>query len=112
MLAEGLIAEGTHTYTWIYQKDFMSYDGNDCVWIDNITFPCSSFTDVNEMNDDDIRIYPNPANDFINIEIENNYCFTNLKDMFSLEISLLVGGVEKERVSLEMPSRDTDNNHI
>jgi aminopeptidase YwaD len=23
------------------------------------------------MNDDDIRIYPNPANDFINIEIEN-----------------------------------------
>lgn len=39
-----------------------------------------------------------------NIEIENNYCFTNLKDMFSLEISLLVGGVEKEKVSLEMPS--------
>ncbi len=71
MLAEYLISEGTHTYTWIYQKDFMSYDGNDCVWIDNITFPCSSFTDVNEMNDDDIRIYPNPANDFINIEIEN-----------------------------------------
>ena len=71
MLAEYLISEGTHTYTWIYQKDFMSYDGNDCVWIDNITFPCSSFTDFNEMNDDDIRIYPNPANDFINIEIEN-----------------------------------------
>ena len=69
--AEYLISEGTHTYTWIYQKDFMSEDGSDCVWIDDIIFPCSSFTDVNKMNDSNIIIYPNPANDFINIEIEN-----------------------------------------
>ncbi|MBQ8222267.1 MAG: T9SS type A sorting domain-containing protein [Bacteroidales bacterium] len=72
LFAEYLIPEGTHTYTWVYQKDFMTEDGNDCVWIDNILFPCSSFTDVNEMNNDDIRIYPNPANYFIDIEIEND----------------------------------------
>ena len=60
--AEFSIPTGTHTYKWIYQKDFMSEDGSDCVWIDDIIFPCSSFTDVNKMNDNNIIIYPNPTN--------------------------------------------------
>jgi hypothetical protein len=67
------VSEGTHTYTWKYQKDMMMEAGWDCVWIDDIIFPCSSFTNIEEIENENIRIYPNPANDFINIEINNNY---------------------------------------
>ena len=67
------VSEGTHTYTWKYQKDMMMEAGWDCVWIDDIIFPCSSFTGIEEIENENIRIYPNPANDFINIEINDNH---------------------------------------
>lgn len=89
MFAEYLIPEGTHTYTWVYKKDFMSEGGNDCVWIDDILFPCSSFTDVNEINDDDIRIYPNPANDFISIEIENDEKAISIEIVNNLGVTVI-----------------------
>ena len=47
--------------------------GWDCVWIDDIIFPCSSFTGIEEVENENIKIYPNPANDFINIEINDNH---------------------------------------
>jgi hypothetical protein len=65
------VSEGTHTYTWKYQKDMMMEAGWDCVWIDDIIFPCSSFTNIEEIENENIRIYPNPANDKINIELKN-----------------------------------------
>ena len=67
------VSEGTHTYTWKYQKDMMLEAGWDCVWIDDIIFPCSSFTNIEEIENENIRIYPNPANDFINIGINDNH---------------------------------------
>lgn len=67
------VSEGTHTYTWKYQKDMMMEAGWDCVWIDDIIFPCSSFTGIEEVENENIKIYPNPANDFINIEINDNH---------------------------------------
>ena len=67
------VSEGTHTYTWKYQKDMMMEAGWDCVWIDEIIFPCSNFTSIEEVEDKNIRIYPNPTNDFINIEINDNH---------------------------------------
>ena len=69
--AEYLISKGTHTYTWIYQKDFMVSEGSDCVWVDDIIFPCSSFTTVEETIDENVVIYPNPTKDFINIVIND-----------------------------------------
>lgn len=67
------ISKGTHTYTWKYVKDFMAGDGQDCAWIDNITFPCSSFTEVKETNhDDNLTIYPNPTEYFIKIELRDD----------------------------------------
>jgi len=30
---------GVHTLKWIYEKDSYMEDGEDCVWIDNISFP-------------------------------------------------------------------------
>ncbi len=38
------------------------------------------------------------------VEIKNDYCYTNLKDHFSLRMILTVDGVEKGRVDMEMPS--------
>lgn len=38
------------------------------------------------------------------VEIENNYLFTNLKDMFSLTLSLIENGEEKGSVAVDMPS--------
>ena len=38
------------------------------------------------------------------VEITNNYHFTDLKDMFSLSMKLLVGGEEKGKVLMDMPS--------
>ena len=69
--AEFSIPTGTHTYKWIYQKDFMSEDGSDCVWVDDIIFPCSSFTIVEETIDENVVIYPNPTKDFINIKVKD-----------------------------------------
>ena len=38
------------------------------------------------------------------VEIKNNYAYTNLKDMFSLSMTLLVDGEENGSVNLDMPS--------
>jgi len=65
--AEFSIPTGTHTYTWAYNKDISSESGSDCVWIDNIVFPCSSFTSIEETEEDNIKIHPNPAKDFIKL---------------------------------------------
>ena len=78
-LVKFLIPAGTHTYTWTYIKDLIFPEGNDCVWIDDITFPSTSFTDTEEINEKNIRIYPNPADDFVNIEMtddDNNSDFS------------------------------------
>ncbi len=65
--------KGTHTYTWKYEKDMGIAGGSDCVWIDNISFPYSSFTSIEEKNDYIFNIYPNPAKDYIYIDIDENY---------------------------------------
>ena len=33
------ITQGTHKLEWIYTKDYMTSSGQDCAWIDMITFP-------------------------------------------------------------------------
>lgn len=70
--AEYYITKGNHTFKWEYTKDPMSSDGSDCVWIDFITLPYSTCTSIDEKNIDDISIYPNPADETINIDIKDN----------------------------------------
>ena len=70
--AEYYITKGNHTFKWEYTKDPMSSDGSDCVWIDFITLPYSACTGIDEKNIDDISIYPNPADETINIDIKDN----------------------------------------
>jgi hypothetical protein len=33
------ITAGSHTFRWAYSKDWMADSGEDCVWIDDISFP-------------------------------------------------------------------------
>ena len=33
------VTSGTHTFKWIYDKDYSATGGQDCVWIDKIYFP-------------------------------------------------------------------------
>ena len=33
------VGAGTHTFKWIYDKDYSATGGQDCAWIDYITFP-------------------------------------------------------------------------
>ena len=32
---------GRHTFQWTYSKDYSVFDGDDCAWLDDITFPIS-----------------------------------------------------------------------
>ncbi len=36
------VTEGTHTFRWVYEKDYSATGGSDCGWIDYITFPPSA----------------------------------------------------------------------
>jgi len=38
-LASVCVTAGTHTFRWVYEKDFMLSDGSDAAWIDDIEFP-------------------------------------------------------------------------
>ncbi|MBP1630435.1 MAG: putative Gingipain [Bacteroidetes bacterium] len=71
------VGRGNHEFKWEYEKDNSSSSGYDAVWIDNITFPLiGNVTSVNSITNknDNIIIYPNPANDEINIKYIKEGC--------------------------------------
>jgi PKD repeat protein len=41
--ASFLVAEGIHTFKWVYSKDASLSSGNDCAWLDFIVFPAAIF---------------------------------------------------------------------
>lgn len=67
------ISAGTHTLKWEYTKDVSYSSGSDCAWIDNVVFPPTAIiTDVATAVENRFDIYPNPAEDVINIELGEN----------------------------------------
>ncbi len=57
------IGSGKHTLEWKYSKDFMMSAGEDCAWVDNVTFPPTSIVwKVETKVTDNSLIYPNPNN--------------------------------------------------
>ena len=61
---------GRHVFQWIYDKNLSGQSGNDCVWIDDITFPRACIiTDVEEVVTKGNAIYPNPTKGNINIQL-------------------------------------------
>lgn len=66
------ITSGTHTISWIYQKDINTTGGGDAAWLDNIVFPATAtILAINSFSgNDDIKLYPNPSSDQLNITFE------------------------------------------
>jgi len=68
-----LISPGLHTFSWKYMKDDYMTSGSDAAWIDYILFPPVNLgiTGIATPNaGNDIKLYPNPANDQVNLEIK------------------------------------------
>lgn len=61
---------GKHNFTWVYSKDNYGVGGMDAVWIDDINFPLTDvLSKINEssLDNNNLTIYPNPANEIINL---------------------------------------------
>ena len=69
------LTPGTHTLKWEYNKDTSVTSGDDCAWIDNISFPAATIiTEIEEKTDKAIAIYPNPNQGNFNIDLPNEDC--------------------------------------
>ncbi len=70
------ITTGNHLLSWIYSKDESTANGSDCAWVDFIVLPAIHTTislGIDEMrveNTNQLFIFPNPANDQINISYQ------------------------------------------
>ena len=68
------IEAGVHLLTFSYQKDLINSYGSDCAWLDNVRFPYSAtITSLNAISntDNNISIFPNPANTNFNVVVDN-----------------------------------------
>lgn len=91
------VSEGPHTYTWTYSKDYYGTYGNDCAYIDAITFPCGKVNypvGIQEISDNanDIRIWPNPTTDILHIQLHDGESQDYTYQLFNLTGKLLQGG--------------------
>ncbi len=69
-----VVQPGTHTFKWIYKKDFSGSNGYDAAWIDEIILPPSGVDydiSVKPLKTEKLSVllYPNPAKGEINIDI-------------------------------------------
>ena len=68
-LAAFPVSKGLHTLKWRYEKDFYYSTGLDAAYLDNIKFPpLATPAVVNETELIDVKVFPNPANDILNIQ--------------------------------------------
>jgi len=65
------IPDGTHTLCFSYEKDQSTSYGEDCAWIDDFVLKFGSDSIIFAIEDiaqEQIILYPNPAKDYISIE--------------------------------------------
>ncbi len=61
---------GIHTLTWTFSKDGSVAEGDDASWVDFVVFPpidMSTLINEKEVDETSLSIYPNPANNIVNI---------------------------------------------
>jgi hypothetical protein len=64
------LTPGTHELRWEYTKDSSVSSGDDCAWIDNVSFPASAvITEIGEEVYSTGNIYPNPNKGSFTIEL-------------------------------------------
>ena len=68
------VTAGMHTFKWAYIKDYYMAEGQDAAWVDYINFPptdaWSSIEEQKEAQISQIKLWPNPASDQVQIELE------------------------------------------
>ncbi|MBR6161119.1 MAG: T9SS type A sorting domain-containing protein [Bacteroidales bacterium] len=72
------VSAGTHTYKFVYEKDYYTASGSDCAWIDNVTLPGAGTLvteDINDVGVDvreaaQVHVFPNPATDRVTVSAE------------------------------------------
>ena len=66
------IEPGSYRFQWLYDKNGHGQSGEDCVWVDDITFPRTSILNKIEetVEKKDHRLYPNPSNGSFTLELE------------------------------------------
>lgn len=89
------VEAGSHTYTWTYSKDYYGSYGQDCAYIDAISFPSGVINNplgiqYMEPNTASCQVWPNPATEVVRV------CLGDEQDcayqLFTLSGKLLQGG--------------------
>ena len=69
------LTPGTHVLKWEYSKDTSVSTGNDCAWIDNVTFPASTIiSEISTETSYSATLFPNPNNGSFNISLPEEDC--------------------------------------
>lgn len=69
------VSPGLHTYVWTYLKDYSVNDGRDAAWIDYIQLPFHP-DETAEQTDLPLTLHPNPTDDLVRIDWEQEGDFT------------------------------------
>ncbi len=91
------ITAGTYTLKWKYTKDGSLSNGGDCAWIDNITLPASSTISVNEINTNNISVFPNPATNNLNINFTELTADVNISAFNITGQAVYTGNFENQK---------------
>ncbi|MFA8450178.1 MAG: C25 family cysteine peptidase [Bacteroidales bacterium] len=83
------LTKGQHELKWVYIKDYMGTDGQDCAWITDIVFPnrIRVGVGVREVADssNEFTIYPNPVNDHLKVRFNDNSSSAKNVSIYSLK---------------------------
>lgn len=65
------LSMGEHTLSWVYAKDWVNAEGEDCAWIDMISLPKGSDYSIpyNIYSETSLTISPNPVDDILNFTL-------------------------------------------
>jgi hypothetical protein len=84
------VSAGTHTFRFSYEKDYSQSSGSDCVWIDNVSLPCSGILVIEDIHDDvsveeyakvpAAFVYPNPTSEWVMVDSEQPVMRMDLYD--------------------------------
>lgn len=98
-LASYPITAGTHTLSWIYEKDEFVASGSDAAWVDNIILPGMISSSVQNFGESEsFVLYPNPSKDVINIK-------TSHGGVFSYAITDISGRLLERCNSISLPAQ-------
>lgn len=86
---------GSHKFEWYYHKNNKNDVGEDCVWLDDITFPRSCIISAIEESTDSssTRVYPNPCKGRFNIELaeESDVVVSNILGQTVMSMNKVTG---------------------